>query len=655
MNPSLCIRTLGAVALFTVLASLAHAGSTGKFVSAPGIPVKDTFTPVPSTHRLEEARWIDTSDRESVRNFYRAVFSASDGYDAHWTGNYETRNPVSGSGTTDRNFREATILRVNFYRALAGVPAWIQLEDHQQQAAQLTALALSQQGHLPRNHVIPSNWSHYTSTAANTALKSNLSIGSSGPEAIDGYMEDPGNENYKAGHRRWILYPQTRSMSTGDTPGNGVTYGQTGYKAPSNTLVVHDDYLYTRRPATRDEFVAYPPRGYVPHTVVYPRWTFSYPDADFSRAQVNMFSEGRRIATKIEHAPRPGRTMLGETTLVWVPSGLGVDPDNFTLWEAPSHDTVYTVKIDQVRIHGKYRSFTYDVIIFNPADNAPNSQLASLSGDPRGKLRQSSKFTLNQVAAADTYTWRALTTRLINFSEGGNSGLKAFHADLSPQKDPRQPANNGLSNTIWRNGGIGFHLAMPTGEDQVMTVKEVLIPQEGAELSFHSRLCWASPNQVAMVQVSTDDGKYWESLWMKEGNNQAGQSYFENIRLDLGAYANRTVLVRFVFAYLGGSYFPQTGSNVGWFFDSIEINECEAVQGILAAGLTTADRFSYSPTRTGNFYLQACPMIFDEFGLEWGPLFRVSSADPELVDQPSAITAMNTKHEAAFSSLEAEL
>ena len=31
-------------------------------------------------------------------------------------------------------------------------------------------------------------------------------------------MHDPGSYNYFVGHRRWILYPQTKEMGTGDIP-----------------------------------------------------------------------------------------------------------------------------------------------------------------------------------------------------------------------------------------------------------------------------------------------------------------------------------------------------------------------------------------------------------------------------------------------------
>lgn len=62
---------------------------------------------------------IDTKNREQVRSFYRAVYGASDNVNAEWNGNIANCNP----GTTSVFFRDAVLLRINYFRAMAGVPA----------------------------------------------------------------------------------------------------------------------------------------------------------------------------------------------------------------------------------------------------------------------------------------------------------------------------------------------------------------------------------------------------------------------------------------------------------------------------------------------------------------------------------------------------
>lgn len=67
------------------------------------------------------------------------------------------------------------------------------------------------------SHEPDSNWAGYSSTGRGFA-GSNLGLGHTvgGLGGIDGFMQDPGEQNTEVGHRRWILYPQTRQMGTGN-------------------------------------------------------------------------------------------------------------------------------------------------------------------------------------------------------------------------------------------------------------------------------------------------------------------------------------------------------------------------------------------------------------------------------------------------------
>ena len=82
-------------------------------------------------------------------------------------------------------------------------------------------------------------------------------------------MADFGDSNLEVGHRRTILYPQTKLVGTGDVPGSG------GF-LPANTLQVFDSEVWSARPEVREErgFVAWPPSGYVPAETVWTRWSF---------------------------------------------------------------------------------------------------------------------------------------------------------------------------------------------------------------------------------------------------------------------------------------------------------------------------------------------------------------------------------------------
>jgi uncharacterized protein YkwD len=261
-----------------------------------------------------------------------------------WTGSHATCTP----GSTASNFRSAVLRRINYYRALAGVPAQISWDDGLSAKAQAAALLMSANGSL--SHSPPSDWSCYSSGAKEAAGSSDLSLGAFGPESIDMYMRDGGG-NSAVGHRRWILYPQTQRMGTGDVP-------RVASYASSNALWVIDSNYGQARPATRDGYVAWPPPGYIPYQIVYARWSFAYPGADFSNASVTMTSGGKGLSVALA----PIANGYGENTLVWIPSGMNAD----AAWPKPAGDTQYTIKVSNVVVNSRARDFSYNVVIFTP-------------------------------------------------------------------------------------------------------------------------------------------------------------------------------------------------------------------------------------------------------------------------------------------------
>jgi len=207
------------------------------------------------------AAHIDPQNRWQVRDFYKAVFLATELTDSGWTGSYATGK----AGSVSREWLEATEARINYFRSMAGVRGNVRLDSELNAASQEAALMMSARGQL--SHSPGEDWTWYTEAGAEAASQGNLALGSIGPNAIEGYMSDFGSGNQQVGHRRWMLFPQTLVMGSGDVPGDI----DKGYR-PSNVLWVLPERI-EERPRTRDEFVAWPPRGFVPSDVVYSRWS----------------------------------------------------------------------------------------------------------------------------------------------------------------------------------------------------------------------------------------------------------------------------------------------------------------------------------------------------------------------------------------------
>jgi len=140
-------------------------------------------------------------------------------------------------------------------------------------------------------------------------------------------------------------------MGTGDIP-------LTNEYPSSNALVVFDLHVWEERPDTRENFVAWPPPGYVPYPVVFTRWSFSYPDADFSQAIVSMHREDQGL----EIIQVPSVEDYGENTIVWQIEDMDTDVD----WPKPQEDTFFTINIADVLVDEQLRDFSYQVIIFDP-------------------------------------------------------------------------------------------------------------------------------------------------------------------------------------------------------------------------------------------------------------------------------------------------
>jgi len=252
---------------------------------------------------------IDTANREQVRNFYNSVYLVSEGAGMAWTGN----GNACLAGTTAVTFRDEVARRINFFRAMAGVPAVITFNEAWNLKAQQAALMMSRNDDL--NHTPPASWSCFSEDGFEAAGQSNLALGQGGPQAITAYIEDYGAGNASVGHRRWVLYPQTQTMGTGDVP------REREFSA-ANANWVFDEKFGSSRPATRTEFVAWPPAGHVPYQLVFPRWSFSLPDADFTKATVTVTRQGVALPVTLEK-PTVG---AGENSLVWHEASL--DPTN---------------------------------------------------------------------------------------------------------------------------------------------------------------------------------------------------------------------------------------------------------------------------------------------------------------------------------------
>lgn len=187
---------------------------------------------------------VDTKDRNDVISFFQNVYQASEGYHAvmNWTGDHGT----CSEGTVSSAFVDMVQRRVNYYRAMAGVPASVTMNtastvvtegDPYGAASAVTKVVAARKSALliSRNdfasHDPATSSTCFSSAAGNGSFFGNITLGFYGPGAMDAYMkEDAGNRD--VGHRRWLIYTQATDFATGDVPYVSETLRQ------ANTLYV---------------------------------------------------------------------------------------------------------------------------------------------------------------------------------------------------------------------------------------------------------------------------------------------------------------------------------------------------------------------------------------------------------------------------------
>ena len=592
-----------------VLALLALRLSLSSTLPAqPGPPILGDAPPAPTPETIERLRReqgptvlgpsgpfiVDTTRREDVRNFFNAVYSASSSFDEGWTGNLATCDP----GGTDAAFQDQVLLRINFFRAMAGIPAEITFNSTYSHKDQQAALMMSANSTL--SHTPPSSWTCWTGEGAEAAGNSNLALGNSGPDAIDAYIHDFGDNNRPVGHRRWLLYPQTRTMGTGDLPAPDDQH----YSA--NAVWVFDGNYSNPRPTTRDGFVAWPPPGYVPAPILYPRWSFSLPNASFSGATVTLSSNGVPVPVSLE----PLTANIGEPTLVWYPSAL--DPTRPYTWPTPARDDVYTVHIEGARIGNVASNFTYSVVVFDPATPGPDTVLPVISGTDTPFVNQTNLYTCSAVSGATGYQWRLSRITPFTATEGAENGLTNFDAAVSPGYNVIVPNPR-------HSGTRAFHLAHPNPPtSQTLTYAPVLLPDSNAQLRFWSRLGWATADQHAQVEVSADDGNSWETVFDQPGTGDAGETSFNQRTVSLDAYSGRAIRVRFRYSFASGSFFNQTDTDVGWLFDDIAFTSTSELTSPTRED-TPGASYGFNPAAPGAYALDARAQLYDDYYAEWGP------------------------------------
>lgn len=279
---------------------------------------------------------------------------------------------------------------------------------------------------------------------------------------------------------------------------------------------------------------------------------------------------------------------------------------------------------------------TTDAVITNGAnvkvDLKPVYAAPVPAGNPTVAAGEGGTYTFQTVPGATGYEWQSLSLQ----------ATATDQADDLDKMDVRVSAGYQPLSTTVKHSGTGayrFAHAASLYAAETLTYKDSFVVKAGAAVRFRSRLQYATVNQVARVQVSTDDGRHWSDIYAQPGSSpedgpsNPGESSFSQRTASLAAYVGRQVRLRFNYEVLSGSFFPGAATSVGWSVDEVQFDHLSTVaDSRLTEVATGQSSFTFVPPVTGDYALNLRPLIS---GRAWnfGPVALV-----QVLESPIDIT-----------------
>ena len=578
---------------------------------------------------------VDSFDRSDVVRYFHEVYVPTEDYASHqgWTGSV----PGCNAGTLSSEIHSDVIARVNYFRAMAGLSREIKLSDSLNAKCQEAALMMAYNGLL--SHTPPTSWGCYTADGAEAAAASNLSSAINaphyGPDAVSGQISDGGTGNEAVLHRRGILASRLLDeIGHGSIPLTPMISDQSRQNCAMVLWVVGE----STQPVPDDvEFIAWPPAGFVPHEVVFERWSFGLPrdlapSIDFSAATVSVVdSSGAPLTAEIIH--RGDSSELGDPSIVWQMTG-------FPLTAPPAADQTFTVTIDGIA-DAPEANYSYQVTVID----ADNLTPIVLSGRGSPFVGHPNTYSFEPVTGAQSYELRVATIGSGDWVDGAEASPAPKVVDGTAAA---YPLLYSASSPSAASGSRSFHLVQ---DNDIFTIERDIVPSANSTLEFDQRFRWVGYGARAIAEIESAPG-VWTQIWDRYGTTAWNYDYSKwdtawiHVSKPLGAYEGKTIRVRFRYVWESGpNWTPGAGDQLyelGAFIDNIKVpgsiellgEEFETLPG-------SSSSLEFQPATTGQYALQLRAQLADTW-FNFGPpsvVNAVVGTPPTLVMKGAGINA----------------
>lgn len=195
-----------------------------------------------------------------------------------------------------------------------------------------------------------------------------------------------------------------------------------------------------------------------------------------------------------------------------------------------------------------------------------------------------------------------------------------------------------LNSAVKQQGAASFHLANPVGESQHFQLNGLYHGGDSPTLAFQSLVRYSTSSEQFKVQVKEEGSASWQDIYSQTGYGGPGEAGFSLRSATLGSVAGKTFRIRFLL-YSGGSYYPYSGNEFGWFVDAISFSGVSLLSGTVVQPLAST---SASFTPVADIYLMAVAPVIS--GRDFPAVYQTLTVIPG-----TPFGAWAAGHEAAHS------
>ncbi|MDG1854210.1 MAG: CAP domain-containing protein [Verrucomicrobiales bacterium] len=560
---------------------------------------------------------VDTSNRSDVIRHFFSHYLPSENFEEHheWTGDMSIADP----GQVSEKLHDDVIRRVNYFRAMSGLSSDIVLSEELNAKCQQAAFMMAYNNEL--DHYPTVDWDHYSESGAEAARNSNLSLGLNtpyyGPTAVDGQIEDSGPNNYSVGHRRWILYSHApKEMGHGSIPLTFIIPKPEPIPEPipeppptpknkNSAMVLWVIGKSSNQPKNIPEFIAWPPKGFVPRQVVYERWSFAIPtkintSTDFSKSKVSVMQAGIELPTEIIYR---GNSRQGtDPTLVFEIEGFTSSGSTFT-------DQNYSVTVSGINGAPK-NTYQYEVKIIDPY------RLDPIAINGLSKLYEDSdrNYTFTPIKAAEEYELLIGKPHQSLWTEDAEGKNIKTIIDNTKKSYPL------LTKGIAKSGTSSFHLS---SHDESFEINREIIPSENSKIEFDQLFRYMGDGTFLSLEIRTDTGP-WTQVWKRYGKHgyQVFVGDWDNswsfTSVPLNQFINERIRIRFRYEYESGADWSLVGGDdpneMGAFIDNVRVTNSRELQPLSSITLESGQTaFEIDSLPNDEYWLQIKAKVSDRW------------------------------------------